>query len=354
VLRLSDLLVSYPSSFLDYHRFREATMSTETRQEMADRTKVPTTLEDIRATVQARYGATAQRVAEGAGAASCCGPADGSSGCCGATNETWDPITADLYEAGETAGLPAEALLASLGCGNPTALAELHEGETVLDLGSGGGIDVLLSARRVGPTGKAYGLDMTDEMLALAMENRARAGATNVEFLKGHIEAIPLPSDTVDVIISNCVINLSGDKRQVLREAFRVLKPGGRFAVSDVIVREGLPAAVRESMALWTGCVAGALEEREFLDLLTEVGFEQPSIEPTRIYTRDDAAALLQGTGLDAALADEVQGRIMSGFVRATKPGATARPAKPHRALASLGAAPKGARACGCADDCCN
>ena len=308
--------------------------------------KVPTTLEEIRATVQARYGATARRVAEG-NAASCCAPGDGSSGCCGPTSETWDPITADLYEAGETAGLPAEALLASLGCGNPTALAELHEGETVLDLGSGGGIDVLLSAKRVGPTGKAYGLDMTDEMLALAEENREKAGATNVEFLRGHIESIPLPSNKVDVIISNCVINLSGDKRQVLKEAYRVLKPGGRFAVSDVIVREGLPAAVKESMSLWTGCVAGALEENEFLALLREVGFENPSIEPTRVYTRDDALALLAGTGVDESYADQVEGKIMSGFVRATKPGA-----KPVRQLATLGAA-KGTRACGCDDGCC-
>ncbi len=348
--------------------------------------KMPTTLDDIRATVQARYGATARAVAEGGATATCCSPAGESSGCCGTTTETWDPITADLYDAGETAGLPAQALLASLGCGNPTALAELHAGEVVLDLGSGGGIDVLLSARRVGPTGKAYGLDMTDEMLALAMENKAKAGATNVEFLKGHIEAIPLPSNTVDVIISNCVINLSGDKRQVLREAFRVLKPGGRFAVSDVIVREGLPAAVRESMPMWTGCVAGALEESEFLALLREAGFEDPSIEPTRVYTRDDAAALLAGTGLDAALADEVQGRIISGFVRATKPavagGRPDAPAAPRAAAsraattaataaagttggsgrrelahAKAPAATKGAqagsRSCGCADDCC-
>jgi arsenite methyltransferase len=316
-------------------------------------TKVPKTLEEIRTTVQARYGAAAQRVAEGATAgAGCCGPADGSSGCCGATSESWDPITADLYEAGETAGLPAEALLASLGCGNPTALAELAEGETVLDLGSGGGIDVLLSARRVGPTGKAYGLDMTDEMLALALENKAKAGATNVEFLKGHIEAIPLPSNTVDVIISNCVINLSGDKRQVLKEAFRVLRPGGRFAVSDVIVREGLPEAVRESMPLWTGCVAGALTEHEFLGLLGDAGFENPTIEPTRIYTRDDAAALLQGSGLDLALAEQVEGRIMSAFVRATKPGAPAGRPKPHRSLAALGA-PDAKRDCGCDDGCC-
>jgi arsenite methyltransferase len=314
-----------------------------------------TTLEGIRATVRERYGAAATRVAEGATVgATCCAPAEGSSGCCGSSSESWDPITSDLYDAGQTAGLPAEALLASLGCGNPTALAQLNEGETVLDLGSGGGIDVLLSAKRVGPTGKVYGLDMTDEMLALALENKAKAGATNVEFLKGHIESIPLPSNTVDVIISNCVINLSGDKRQVLAEAFRVLKPGGRFAVSDVIVREDLPEPVRASMALWTGCVAGALEEAAFLNLLTEVGFENASIEPTRIYTRDDAAALLEGTGLDVSLADQVEGKIMSGFVRATKPGA-ARPrsAKPVRALSTLGSTANATRACGCADDCC-
>ena len=321
---------------------------------MSNETKVPPTVEEIRATVQARYGAAAARVAAGeVKSASCCGPADGSSGCCGSTSESWDPITSDLYEAGETAGIPAEALLASLGCGNPTALAELHEGEVVLDLGSGGGIDVLLSAKRVGPTGKAYGLDMTDEMLALALENKEKADAANVEFLKGHIESIPLPSNTVDVIISNCVINLSGDKRQVLKEAFRVLKPGGRFAVSDVIVREGLPQVVKESMSLWTGCVAGALEEREFIALLEEAGFENPSIEPTRVYTREDAAALIAGTGLDSALADQVDGKIMSGFVRATKPGASPRPAKPRRELASLGAAKAGTRACGCDDDCC-
>jgi arsenite methyltransferase len=353
---MTDFFVADRSSFFDVSRpiSTEATMTAETNTA----TKVPTTLEEIRATVQARYGAAAERVAAGeTKAASCCGPSEGSSGCCGSPSESWDPITSDLYDAGETAGLPAEALLASLGCGNPTALAELHEGETVLDLGSGGGIDVLLSAKRVGPIGKAYGLDMTDEMLALALENKAKAGATNVEFLKGHIEAIPLPSNTVDVIISNCVINLSGDKRQVLKEAFRVLKPGGRFAVSDVITRAGLPEPVKENMALWTGCVAGALEEQEFIDLLTEVGFENPSIEPTRIYTRDDAAALLQGTGLDESLADEVEGKIMSGFVRATKPGAPASGAvsagKPDRQLAALGAAQPGSRSCGCSDDCC-
>jgi ubiquinone/menaquinone biosynthesis C-methylase UbiE len=322
---------------------------------MTAETKVPPTVDGIRATVQARYGAAATRLAQGETgvAAACCGPE--SSGCCGSTTESWDPITSDLYDAGETAGLPAEALLASLGCGNPTALAELREGETVLDLGSGGGIDVLLSAKRVGPTGKAYGLDMTDEMLDLAQGNKTKAGATNVEFLKGHIEAIPLPSRTVDVIISNCVINLSGDKRQVLKEAFRVLKPGGRFAVSDVIVRDGLPPAVRESMPLWTGCVAGALEEQEFIELLKEVGFENPSIEPTRVYTRDDAAALLAGTGLDTSLADVVEGKIMSGFVRATKPGgAETRTQKPLRPLASLTVAPKATRECGCDDNCCS
>ncbi|MDR0786735.1 MAG: arsenite methyltransferase [Gemmatimonadota bacterium] len=313
-------------------------------------TKVPTTLDEIRATVQTRYGVTAARVAAGE-ASACCGPAEGSSGCCGSTGENWDPITADLYEAGQTAGLPAEALLASLGCGNPTALAELREGEVVLDLGSGGGIDVLLSAKRVGPGGKAYGLDMTDEMLALALENKAKAGATNVEFLKGHIESIPLPSGTVDVIISNCVINLSGDKRQVLKEAFRVLRPGGRFAVSDVITREGLPQPVRESMALWTGCVAGALEEKEFIALLKEVGFENPGIEPTRVYTREDAAALIAGTGLDLSLADQIEGRIMSGFVRARKPGGLPeREKRPGKPLLSFG---ESAGACGCGPEGC-
>ena len=317
------------------------------------------TLDEIRATVQARYGATAQRVLDGAATpSSCCAPAEGSSGCCGSVSESWDPITADLYEAGETAGIPAEALLASLGCGNPTALADLREGEVVLDLGSGGGIDVLLSAKRVGPSGKAYGLDMTDEMLALALANKAKAGAENVEFLKGHIEAVPLPSNTVDVIISNCVINLSGDKRRVLAEAFRVLKPGGRFAVSDVIVRDGLPEPVKASMAMWTGCVGGALEEREFLALLRDVGFESPSIEPTRVYTRDDGVALLAGTGLDERFADEMDGRIMSGFVRATKPGVPAsHAAAPARRLAVAARSAEtstGTRACGCADECCS
>ena len=300
--------------------------------------------QDITSAVREKYGDAARRVAEGQSSAESCG----SSGCCGSTSEVWDPITANLYEEGQTAGIPAEALLASLGCGNPTALAQLEEGETVLDLGSGGGIDVLLSAKRVGPTGKAYGLDMTDEMLALANENKERAGATNVEFLRGQIESIPLPSNTVDVIISNCVINLSADKRQVLREAFRVLKPGGRFAVSDVIVRGHPPADVRKSMELWVGCIAGALEEDEFLALLRETGFENPSIEPTRVYTSEDAAAFLAGTGLDAAaLASEIDGKFMSAFVRATKPGTTAK----TRVLQKI-ETPAGAACCG--PDCCS
>ena len=305
--------------------------------------QVPTTLDEIRETVQARYGQAAKRASAGE-QSSCCGPAAGSAGCCGATSESWDPITADLYDAGQTAGIPAEALLASLGCGNPTALADLHPGETVLDLGSGGGIDVLLSAKRVGPTGKAYGLDMTDEMLALALENKAKAGATNVEFLKGHIEAIPLPSSSVDVIISNCVINLSGDKRKVLAEAFRVLRPGGRFAVSDVITRGELPAPVRESMDMWNGCVSGALDEQEFITLLKEAGFENPSIEPTRIYSKEDALALIEGTGLDASVADDLEGKFLSGFIRATKPGKRPVPL----------AAKKSSRDCGCDDNCCS
>jgi SAM-dependent methyltransferase len=256
-------------------------------------------------------------VSEGNTEAACCG----SSACCGATTEAWDPITSDLYDEQQQAGVPAEAVLASLGCGNPTALATLREGETVLDLGSGGGIDVLLSAKRVGPMGKVYGLDMTDEMLALANDNKRRAGAKNVEFPKGEIEAIPLPDESVDVIISNCVINLSGDKRKVLSEAFRVLKPGGRFAVSDVVVRGDVPAAIKANMELWIGCVAGALEEREFLDLLGDVGFVKASIEPTRIYGAEDAAAFLAGSDLNAqAAASEIDGKFMGAFVRATKP----------------------------------
>jgi len=247
--------------------------------------------DEIKQTVREKYGEAALRVLAGAGS-SCCGAASTTGGC--------DPITANLYDETETIGLPKQAVLASLGCGNPTALAELHAGETVLDLGSGGGIDVLLSARRVGPTGKAYGLDMTDEMLALARENQRKAGLENVEFLKGDIEQIPLPNASVDVIISNCVINLSADKRRVLEEAHRVLKPGGRFAVTDVVVRGELPPAVRRSMEAWVGCVAGALEEQEFKLLLGEQGFEQISIEPTRTYQIDDA--------------------VMGAFVRARKP----------------------------------
>ena len=271
----------------------------------------------LKSAVKEKYGQAALRVSEGATAASCCG----SSACCGATTEAWDPITSNLYDEQQKAGIPVEAVLASLGCGNPTALATLKEGETVLDLGSGGGIDVLLSAKRVGPTGKAYGLDMTDEMLALANDNKRRSGAENVEFLKGEIENIPLPDASVDVIISNCVINLSGDKRKVLSEAFRVLKPGGRFAVSDVVVRGDVPAAVKRNMELWIGCVAGALEEQEFVGLLREVGFAKPSIEPTRVYKAEDAAAFLIGSGLDAMeFASQIDGKFMGAFVRATKP----------------------------------
>jgi ubiquinone/menaquinone biosynthesis C-methylase UbiE len=272
--------------------------------------------EDIKTTVRERYGQAALRVSSGAGS-SCCG------GSCGTSAD--DPITSNLYSAAQTATIPAEAVLASLGCGNPTALAELHEGEVVLDLGSGGGIDVLLSAKRVGATGKAYGLDMTDEMLALARENQRKAGVDNAEFLRGDIEAIPLPDDSVDVIISNCVINLSGDKRKVIGEAFRVLRPGGRFAVSDVVVRGEVPVEVRSSMELWVGCVAGALTEQEFHSLLSEAGFEQIGIAPTRIYEFEDARAFLSGSGLDTeVLAREVGGRVMGAFIRARKPAKTA------------------------------
>ena len=266
----------------------------------------PTALREV---VQAKYGEAA-RTAQKGGVSSC------GCGCSSAK----DPITSDLYEAGETAGLPAEAVLASLGCGNPTALAQLAEGEVVLDLGSGGGIDVLLSARRVGATGKAYGLDMTDDMLALARENQRKAGVENVEFLKGEIEAIPLPADAVDVIISNCVINLSADKRKVLSESFRVLKPGGRFAVSDVVFRGEVPEAVKRSVELWIGCVAGALQETEYRSLLAEVGFEEIEVEPTRIYRAEDAKAFLQDAGIDPTGVDEVDGKVMSAFVRARKP----------------------------------
>jgi len=297
---------------------------------------VADTLKDV---VRERYGQAATRVADGETAVSCCG----SSGCCGSTTEAWDPITSDLYDEGQTKGIPAEALLASLGCGNPTMLAALREGEVVLDLGSGGGIDVLLSAKRVGPTGKAYGLDMTDEMLALANRNKQAAGATNVEFLKGEIENIPLPDNSVDVIISNCVVNLSGDKRRVLHEAFRVLKPGGRFAISDVVVRGQVPDEIRKSVELWIGCVAGALEEQEFLTLLRDAGFENPTVEPTRVYETKDAAAFLAGTGIDvAAVTPLIEGKFMSAFVRGTKP-ATAPVPLP---------VPAGEAKC-CGPDCC-
>lgn len=272
--------------------------------------------QDIRTTVRDRYGKAALEVASGA-KAGCCG------GSCGSSGE--NPITSNLYSEAETAVLPVEAVLASLGCGNPTALADLHEGNVVLDLGSGGGIDVLLSARRVGPTGKAYGLDMTDEMLALARGNQRKAGVENAEFLKGDIESIPLPDASVDVIISNCVVNLSADKRKVITEAFRVLKPGGRFAVSDVVVRGEMPALVRTSMELWVGCVAGALTEDEFRSLLEESGFTDIGIEPTRIYEVEDARALLEGTGFETeVLAREVGGCVMGAFIRARKPAPAA------------------------------
>jgi SAM-dependent methyltransferase len=267
---------------------------------------------ELKDLVKEKYGQAALRVTSGQ--ASSCG-----STCSG---EAADPITSNLYGCGETAELPAEAVAASLGCGNPTALAELHAGEVVLDLGSGGGIDVLLSAKRVGPTGKAYGLDMTDEMLALARENQRRAGVANVEFLKGEIEHIPLPDASVDVIISNCVINLSADKDRVLAEAFRVLKPGGRFAVSDVVVRGDVPAAIRRNVELWIGCVAGALEEQEYRDKLAKAGFESIGVEATRVYRVDDARDFLAAQGVDPeSIAPQVDGKFMSAFVRATKPG---------------------------------
>ncbi|HQZ38918.1 MAG TPA: arsenite methyltransferase [Vicinamibacterales bacterium] len=268
---------------------------------------------EIRSVVREKYGEAARRAAEGRTSCGC----GGTEGGCG------DPITSNLYDASQIGVLPVEAVVASLGCGNPTALAELNPGETVLDLGSGGGIDVLLSARRVAPTGKAYGLDMTDDMLALARENQRKSGLTNVEFLKGEIEHIPLPDNAVDVVISNCVINLSADKDAVLREAFRVLKPGGRFAVSDVVVRgSDVPAEVRKNMELWIGCVAGALEEVQYRDKLAAAGFEAIDVEPTRIYRAGDAKAFLASAGLDGdGLAESVDGRFMSAFVRARKPG---------------------------------
>ena len=267
---------------------------------------------EVKETVREKYGQAALRVATGG--SSCCGASAALDGCC-------DPITSNLYDASQTGDLPDAAVKASLGCGNPTALAELKPGEIVLDLGSGGGIDVLLSARRVGPAGKAYGLDMTDEMLALARENQRRAGVENVEFLKGEIENIPLPDNSVDVIISNCVINLSADKSRVFHEAFRVLKPGGRFAVSDVVTRGEVPSEVRQSMLLWVGCIAGALDEYGYIGRLTKAGFDMIDVEPTRVYNIEDARRFLTGEGIDVdAIAPQVEGKFMSAFVRAVKP----------------------------------
>ncbi len=266
---------------------------------------------NIKEIVKEKYGQAALRVTSGG--SSCCGASASELSC--------DPITSNLYDAAQATQIPEEAMLASLGCGNPTALAQLNAGEVVLDLGSGGGIDVLLSARRVGPTGKAYGLDMTDEMLALANENKRKAGAENVEFLKGEIEHVPLPDNSVDVIISNCVINLSADKDRVLREAFRVLKPGGRFAVSDVVTRGEIAPEIRRSVLLWVGCVAGALDENDYRNKLAAAGFEQIGIEPTRVYRAEDARDFLGTQGIDAdALAPQVDGKFMSAFVRAVKP----------------------------------
>jgi arsenite methyltransferase len=267
--------------------------------------------QNLQEIVKEKYGAAAKQAA-GGGVATCGGGADLS--CC-------DPITRDLYDSSQIASIPEKAAAASLGCGNPTALAQLQPGETVLDLGSGGGIDVLLSAKRVGPTGKVYGLDVTDEMLALARENQQKSGLTNVEFLKGAIENIPLPDNSVDVIISNCVINLSGDKDRVIREAFRVLKPGGRFAVSDVVVRGDVPAEIRQSMELWVGCIAGALEEYEYRDKLFTAGFESIDIEPTRVYKSEEARDFLVAAGLDPEkVGPVIDGKFISAFVRATKP----------------------------------
>ena len=296
--------------------------------------------DELTAFVRDRYAAAARRVLEGLEVpAECCV----GTGCCtGAAASSCDPISSNLYLAGETSALPEKAVLASLGCGNPTALAELREGEVVLDLGSGGGIDVLLSARRVGPKGKAYGLDMTDEMLALARRNAAEALITNVDFLRGRIEEIPLPSASVDVIISNCVVNLSGDKARVIEEAFRVLKPGGRFAVSDVVVRGTLPPEVKRSMELWVGCVAGALSDDEFVALLRAAGFVNPTVEFTRTYDAAEAADFLANLGDDAVrVAHEIAGRVGAASVRATKP------------LESNAATLQSKRACGCANECC-
>ncbi|MCC6953596.1 MAG: arsenite methyltransferase [Deltaproteobacteria bacterium] len=272
--------------------------------------------ENVKEVVREKYGQAALRARAGVGN-SCCGGASALGDCA-------DPITSNLYDSTQEGQVPELAMKASLGCGNPTALAELKAGEVVLDLGSGGGIDVILSAQRVGLTGKAYGLDMTDEMLAVAEENKRKSGLTNIEFLKGEIENIPLPDNSVDVIISNCVINLSGDKDRVLKEAFRVLKPGGRFAVSDVVVRGEVPEEIRKSMELWVGCVAGALGDTEYLSKLTAAGFEKAEIEPTREYTLEDARTFLASEGLNVdALAQKIDGTFISGFIRATKPTRT-------------------------------
>ncbi|MFO7692604.1 MAG: arsenite methyltransferase [Vicinamibacterales bacterium] len=281
-------------------------------------------MSDVTKVVKERYGQAALRVMNGTGGG-CCGPVSQSNSCCGSSPlvpGAVDPITANLYDEQQTSGLPAEAVLASLGCGNPTALATLEAGEVVLDLGSGGGIDVLLSARRVGPSGKAYGLDMTDEMLALARENQRKSGLENVEFLKGQIEEVPLPDGSVDVIISNCVINLAADKDRVLAEAFRVLKPGGRLAVSDVVVRGEMPPEIRRSVELWVGCISGALDESVYLEKLTRAGFADVSIEPTRVYRAEDAREFLNAQGIDIdTIAPLVDNKFYSGFIRATKPG---------------------------------
>ena len=296
------------------------------------------TTTDVKQVVKQRYGEAAARVAQGA-SNSCCGGAASIGGS--------DPITSNLYDALQAGEVPEHALLASLGCGNPTALAELAPGETVLDLGSGGGIDVLLSAKRVGPTGRAFGLDMTDQMLALAEENKRKSGLTNVHFLKGEIENIPLPDNSVDVIISNCVINLSADKDQVLREAFRVLKPGGRFAVSDVVVRGEVPATLRRNVELWVGCVAGALSDTDYLAKLAAAGFEGAEIEVTRVYTVDDAKEFLAGQCADLQqIAQQVDGKFVSGFIRAVKPGG----GQPQRRSSAQGAV---GGAC-CSTGCCS
>jgi arsenite methyltransferase len=271
---------------------------------------------DLKDAVKLKYGSAAREVSQPGGVAACCDPA---LRCC-------DPITSNLYTEQEKGLIPEEAVLASLGCGNPTALIGLNPGDVVLDLGSGGGIDVLLSARRVGPTGKAYGVDMTDEMLALARANQQRAGVRNVEFLKGEIENIPLPDNSVDVVVSNCVINLSSDKSRVLREAFRVLRPGGRFAVSDVVVRGEVPDAVRESMLLWVGCIAGALEESEYRAKLLDAGFVDVELEPTRTYNIEDARQFLGEAGVDVdKIAGQVEGKFLSAFIRARKPAGDAK-----------------------------